>query len=197
MQRLIAITGGIGSGKSVVSHIVTALGYQVYDCDREARMLMDNSGDIKRAIATDIDRACLTDDGQIDRTRLSEIVFTSPTMLERLNAIVHGAVREHLAAWHNSRENLKFVETAILYQSGVDRMVDEVWDVIAPRELRIERVIRRNGLTREQVESRIDAQDSFMPESVHSLVRQIVNDGDTPLLPQVEKLLDNYSQNLV
>ncbi len=98
-------------------------------------------------------------------------------------------MREHFASWaENQPGTVCFVETAILYQSGMDTMVDEVWTVDAPLDLRIERVMKRNGLTREAVMSRITTQDSYTPATPHPLVRLIINDADTPLLPRIEQL---------
>lgn len=186
---IIAINGGIGSGKSVVSRIVMTMGYPVYDCDTRARQLMDNSDKIKAAISADIHRACVKD-GLIDRTMLASIVFEDEEKLAALNSIVHGAVREHFASWAQHQLcPVCFVETAILYQSGMATMVDEVWTVDAPLDLRIDRVMKRNGLTRQAVMSRIAAQDSFIPTRPHPLVRQIINDTDTPLLPRIEQLI--------
>ena len=98
MTETIAICGGIGSGKSIVSRILTVLGFDVYDCDREAKRLMDADDAIKDAIAREIAGECIVD-GTIDRPRLAGIVFSDSVKLEALNAIVHAAVRRHLAAW--------------------------------------------------------------------------------------------------
>lgn len=132
--KLIAICGGIGSGKSVVCRIVAAMGHEVYDCDSRAKEIMDCSAEIKNAIACRVHREAIAPDGSIDRRRLGEIVFSDAEALARLNSIVHAAVREDLALWAARRPGkLLFVETAILYQSGLDAMVDEVWDVEAPQ----------------------------------------------------------------
>ncbi|WP_302062698.1 dephospho-CoA kinase [uncultured Duncaniella sp.] len=195
MERLIAITGGIGSGKSVVSRIVSAMGYPVYDCDTQARRLMDRSDSIKSAIAELIAPSCIIN-GEIDRAALSAEVFSSAEKLECLNGIVHGAVREHLAMWssHPDRATgIRFVETAILYQSGLDTMVDEVWQVDAPEELRIQRVMARNAMSRSQVTDRIKSQDSYIPAILHRRTRLIINDGDAAVLPQVERLIDELA----
>lgn len=188
---LTAITGGIGSGKSVVSRVLHAMGYQVYDCDSRAKMLMDADAAIKVRLADDIHPECLLEDGSINRSRLSEIVFRDSEALECLNRIVHEAVRNDLKRWceANFGSRRLFVETAILYQSGLDAMVDDVWEVNAPLDLRIERVMARNSLTREQVISRISMQDSFVPSELHPRVYKIINDGDIPLLPRIESLL--------
>ncbi len=186
-HRLIAIEGGIGSGKSVVSRVLSTLGYPVYDCDVRAKLIMDQSATIKQRIADEICAEAISC-GVIDRRKLSEVVFADADALLRLNALVHSAVRDDLALWI-LHHRLAFVETAILYQSGIDSMVDGVWSVVAPRELRILRVISRNHLSREAVESRIAAQDSFVAGRMHPHVDIIVNDGDMPVLPQILALI--------
>lgn len=187
---LIAITGGIGSGKSVVSRILRAMGFNVYDCDYNARWLMDSDSAIKDGIAAAISRECITPAGEIDREKLASIVFSDPERLRTLNSLVHGSVRRHLSQWHSSLPGrVNFVETAILYQSGLDAMVDEVWNVEAPEELRIERVMKRSNLDPDQIKARMESQDSFVPVTVHPVTRHLINDGVIPLLPLVEKLI--------
>lgn len=188
---LIAIVGGIGSGKSVVSRIVSVMGYEVYDCDTRAKRLMDSSDDIKGRIRCEIHPGCVAD-GKIDRKHLAEIVFADEEALRRLNTIVHSAVREDLRCWVEQcgENNTVFVETAILYQSGLDKMVDAVWEIDAPLDLRIERVMARNSVSREEVLARISSQDSFVPTALHPSVTHIVNDNDQPILPQIERLLE-------
>lgn len=185
---LIAITGGIGSGKSVVSRIVAMMGYDVYDCDSRAKRLMDTDDVIKARLQQEIHPQCVLD-GCIDRKRLAEIVFSDADRLEKLNAIVHSAVRDDLRKWARLQGKVSFVETAILYQSELDRMVDYVWEVEAPLDLRISRVMERNSVSREEVLARISAQDSFIPSRHHPLVILIINDGMMPLLPQIEAQL--------
>lgn len=190
---IIAVSGGIGSGKSTVCRALTAMGHSVYDCDLEARRLMDSDPAIKEAIASHISPACITPSGEIDRPALAAIVFSDPDMLETLNRMVHSAVKAHLAAWiSHAGTPVTFVETAILYQSGLDAMVDEVWEVTAPASVRLARVMRRNSLDEASVLSRINAQDSFVPAATHPHVHTIVNDGTVPVLPQIETLLKSF-----
>ncbi|MCM1139833.1 MAG: dephospho-CoA kinase [Muribaculum sp.] len=189
MRYLIAITGGIGSGKSVVSKILTSMGYCVYDCDKRAKSLMDASDEIKARISSEVLGDCVVD-GMIDRQRLAEKVFKDEQALTRLNEIVHSAVRNDLIDWSsNNTSKIQFVETAIPYQSGLEKIVDKIWEVDAPLNLRIERVMCRNSMTREAVLSRITSQNNFIPRELHSDIVHIVNDGDIPLLPQIEALL--------
>lgn len=187
-SKLIAITGGIGAGKSVVSEILRAMGYEVYDCDSQAKKIMDESLSIKQAIAEEICRDAITAGWDIDRKRLAEAVFADADKLDRLNALVHEAVRNDIRQWSSGRA-LAFVETAILYQSGLDAMADAVWEVDAPVGLRIDRVMERSGLSRRQVESRINAQSGFVAGRCHPHVVRITNDGCSPLLPRIEILL--------
>ncbi|MDE6152796.1 MAG: dephospho-CoA kinase [Muribaculaceae bacterium] len=192
MSKIIAITGGIGSGKSVISHILRCNSYTVYDCDREAKRLMDNNTDIHAELNCHIHPHAVKN-GVIDRRLIAEIVFASPDKLERLNSIVHGAVLDDIRRIpvDTLPHSILFVETAILYQSNLDLVVDSVWNVTAPVDTRIDRVIKRNSCTREDVLSRINSQESYKPVRQHSSIKTIVNDGTTPVLPQVAQLLEN------
>lgn len=188
--RLIAITGGIGAGKSVVARMLRAIGYDVYDCDSRAKQLMDADAGIKQAVADRICRDAIRPDGSIDRKRLADVVFNDSGKLDCLNRIVHKAVRDDILLWAANKP-VAFVETAILYQSGIDRMVDEVWEVTAPKEIRILRAMARNGSQRSDVEARINAQENFKSVYVHPNVRLLINDGDLPILPRLEQLIEN------
>lgn len=187
--RLIAITGGIGSGKSVISDILRAMGHKVYDCDTRAKALMDTDESIKNDLIDLISIDAVRNDRTIDRKLLSEIVFNDPDALSRLNSIVHKAVRADLRRWRDtSSDKTVWVETAILYASRLDREVDEVWEVTAPTELRVQRVMKRNSMSREQVLARISSQSTTAAQ-LHPLTKAIVNDGVEPVLPQILSLL--------
>lgn len=187
--EIIAITGGIGSGKSVVSRILRILGHALYDCDSQAKQLMDGSEYIKNRIKQEIDRWSVDDLGNIDRQRLSSVVFSNKDALMRLNAIVHGAVRQDLLEWVNRQSAQRvWVETAILYESGLDKIVDKVWYVEAPLEMRIKRVMLRNSVTRAQVEARIASQP-VVSDHNHPDISLIVNDGKLSILQRIEDLL--------
>lgn len=188
-QRLIAITGGIGCGKSVVSNILRALEYPVYDCDSEAKRLMNNSNYIKSEISQKISCEAIALDGTINRPILAKIVFNDNKLLSQLNLIVHSAVKEDIINWAKQQaQHTLFVETAILYQSGINLFVDEVWEIQAPIDLRINRVILRNNTTAEDVQSRINSQH-YNIEKLHDNTKYIVNDNIKPILPQILNLI--------
>lgn len=188
LPRLTAITGGIGAGKSVVSRIVASMGYSVYDCDSRARAIMDSDTDIHRALVEQIHPAAVTD-GLVDRPLIARIVFNDPQALARLNAIVHRKVVDDVRAWVVASSGPRlFVETAILYMCDLWRLVDGgVWDVTAPVDVRIRRVMRRNNLSRDQVEARINSQNTAAAPILNTHI--IINDDLTPLLPQILNVL--------
>lgn len=190
MGIVIAITGGIGAGKSVVSEILRCEGFHVYDCDQEAKILMSLDETIMYELRRQIHPDAVLGK-RINRKLISDIAFSDERKLNCLNKIVHGAVKKSLCSWINNHreEEYLFVETAILYQSGLDSMVDIVWEVTAPVDVRISRVMARNSLDKDSVIARIKAQDSFIPSNIHSHVIKIVNDGTTPILPRIKHLL--------
>ena len=188
MNRIIAITGGIGSGKSVVARVLGCMGYEIYDCDSQARQIMEESEDIKLAIGAEVCREAITASG-IDRRILAQKVFSDTQALEALNRIVHRHVRDHFKEWSSSR-TICFVDTAILHSSGMDTLVDEIWEVTAPKEIRIERVIARNNLSIPEIEKRMEAQKAE-EATIPALKKRVINnDGAQAILPQIEALLN-------
>lgn len=187
---VIVLTGGIGSGKSVVSHILRIMGYTVYDCDSEAKRIMDSSAEILEAISTRITAAAIAGDGSLDRRALAEVVFSNREALECLNEIVHGAVRADIESRiGQAGEGLFFIETAIPYESGLDAYADEIWEVTAPTAERVERVMARSGLTADQVLKRISSQVNEINPS-HKIIG---NSGADALLPQILALINGRS----
>lgn len=191
---LICISGGIGSGKSVVCRILRMTGHIVFDCDDEARRIMDYDPEIHKRIASEVEPAAVCG-GIIDRKILAATVFNNPERLECLNSIVHKAVIAELLRRHETFAIANtgkpyFVETALLYQSGLNELVDAVWEVDAPAPLRTERVMQRNGLSRAEVEARIASQVYTLTAGTHiPPTIRIINDGRIPLLPQILSLI--------
>lgn len=190
-RQLIAITGGIGSGKSVVARVLSNMGHEVYDCDLRAKTLMTTSPIIRQQLTERFGNDIYNLDGSINKPLLSSIIFNDHDALATVNGIVHPVVKDDLLKWHYSNQKSQsFVETAILVEAGMHTMVDEVWNVTAPTETRILRVIRRNATTRDKVLERINSQSASMSE-VSVPVKNIINDGNTAILPQLIALLSN------
>jgi len=191
MAPLIAITGGIGSGKSAVSKCLEAWGLPVYDSDSRARGIMDRDQKIISAIAESISPEAVAG-GVINRKLLAKIVFADHAKLETLNSIVHSRVIADLRRWHaeGSRHPILFVETAILIESNLHHEVNEVWLVEASEETRISRACRRDNAPRDAIKARIDSQrPGVTAEDLDIPLHIIDNDGRLPLLPRLSELL--------
>lgn len=196
LPPLVAVAGGIGSGKSVVCRILTCVGLNVYDCDSRAKALMDNDPEIHRRLREEIARE-VVDHGVILRPLLSRIVFSNPDKLLTLNNIVHGRVKEDLLRWRELHvgEPMLFVETAILLESNLKEMITRVWHVTADNSVRIERACRRDGVTPEEIMRRMKSQRPITPEALNCPVDEIDNNGTTPLLPRIFQLLETFGVN--
>ena len=154
----VGVCGGIGSGKSTICRMFAERGIALYDSDARAKALMNDSAVLREALIEAFGEACYTTEG-LDRRYLASQVFGNEKQLARLNAIVHPAVKEDFVRWAEEQtSDYGVVESAILFESGFDALVDKTVAVLAPRSLRIERAMSRDGATRGQIEARIEAQ---------------------------------------
>lgn len=158
---ILGITGGIGSGKSYISLLLSEqLSVPVYDCDAEAKRLICEDEIIKRKL-TELVGTHVYKDEKLQKKVLADYVFSSPQNAQKVDAIVHPAVKDDFLKWvQRQRSEVIAIETAILYESGFDVLVDKVLYVNAPLELRLQRAMKRDGSTREQVKARISMQQS-------------------------------------
>lgn len=186
----VGVTGGIGSGKSLVCSIISAMGFPVYNADLEARTIIDTDPTVIGAIVNLFGESVYVH-GLLDRKKVGALVFSNPALLNQLNMIVHPAVARHFDQWVEQYEHRALVvkETAILFESGAYRSVDRVVAVTAPLELRVERVVTRDGVSPEEVMKRIGNQ---LPEEVvrarsHYIIE---NDSSKLLLPQVVNVVE-------
>lgn len=183
----VGLTGGIGSGKSTVAELLRDRGIAVYDSDSRAKMLMVNDESLRAALANAFGAECYTEEG-LNRAWLAERVFTSAEELGRLNAIVHPAVMRDFAAWSEAQEgDYVVLESAILLEAGLESHVDVVVAVMAPKGVRIERAMKRDGATAEQIEERMRNQMSD-DERTERAKYAIVNIDIEELEEDVEQL---------
>lgn len=151
----VGLTGGIGSGKSTVCAMLRERGVAVYSSDERAKELMNSDSTIKERIIARFGAESF-EDGVLNRAYLAQRVFASEEELAALNAIVHPRVMEDFEAWAESAEGeYVLLESAILFESGFDSKVDMVVAIMAPEDLRIERAMQRDGVTKEQVVERM------------------------------------------
>lgn len=188
MIRL-GITGGIGSGKSYVSRLLRADGISVYDTDAEAKRLMLSHPSIRKDLIGLLGEDVYLD-GRLNKPLLASYLFASSGNAARINGIVHPRVKEDFLSWASRQESGPVaLESAILFESGFEDVVDKVIMVYAPLDVRIRRVMERDHATREQVESRIAAQMSD-EEKVRRADFVIMNDGKRELQSQLSVLYD-------
>lgn len=184
----IGLTGGIGSGKSMVSRLLTTYEIAVYDSDTRAKSLMETDDKIIHSITQIFGKEAYTD-GKLNRRFVAEEVFASSSKLLQINTIVHSAVIDDFSRWAELQAtDILVFESAIIFENGLEKYFDKIIAVVAPQKSRIERVKRRSGLSRKEILNRIKNQTSS------KTLRQradyvVINDDQTAIIPQVERIL--------
>ena len=188
----IGLAGGIGSGKSYVAARLLLRGIKVYDCDSAAKRLMRTSTQLREQLTALIGADCYEGDGddgangsgRLNKAAVSRFLLASPTNQQAINAIVHPAV---FADFEES--GLQWLESGIMFESGANRHVDRVIVVTAPKEVRLQRIMQRDGISREQAQQWIACQ---WPQSkVRRLADyEIVNDGQQDIDKQLNIILE-------
>ena len=192
----VGITGGIGSGKSTVCRLFAQKGIAVYDSDAAAKRLMQEDGALRRQLAGRFGEGTFRD-GVLDRAYLAGIVFADPQALADLNALVHPVVMRDFDAWAARQEgSYVILESAILYEAGLEGCVDKTVAVLAPRELRIERTCRRDGCGADQVVRRIAAQldDDALSARADYVVVNIFEEDLEPAVVKLDRIFSHGSK---
>ena len=184
----VGITGGIGSGKSLVCRILESLGYSVFYSDKESKLIKINDQEVRSALIARYGHEVYNEYG-VNKKLLSEQIFKNPDERLFVNSLIHPKVREAFEKFAGkSAKPLVFNEAAILFETGSYKSFDRTILVTAPEEIRIDRVIQRDNFTRASVQSRIDSQwkDEEKSELADGI---IINDGVQPLIYQLENLV--------
>ena len=188
----VGITGGIGSGKTTVCSLFELLNIPVYYADARAKQLMTSSVPLKAKIKGLLGKEAYYRNGRLNRSYVASKVFSNKKLLEDLNNIVHPAVGQDYLDWHNSQNNVPYTlkEAALLVENGSYKELDTLVVVTASRELRVERVMKRDDVTREQVLSRMENQLS--QEDKIKVADYIVdNSGKESIISQVLEIHNN------
>ena len=190
----LAVVGGIGSGKSVVSRMLEIMGVPVYDCDSRAKELMVKNPTIVKELKRMFGDECYDENGGLDRKYLASRIFVDERNTKRVNALVHPVVKSDFCSWAERQDApVVAVETALLYESGMVDVVDKVLLVWTDKETAIERTIKRSGMTRTQVLNRMEKQmatDDLLLLTDFSLY----NGGGNAVMPRVVELLEELKQ---
>lgn len=180
----IAITGGIGSGKSYVCKLLNSRGIDIYDCDAAAKRLMRESADLRQRL-TQLIGADTYIDGRLNKAAVAQFLLASEANARAIDNIVHPAV-----AIDFEQSGQLWMECAILYESGFDRLVDKVIAVVAPLDIRIERIMRRDNISKSKAEEWIGRQMD-QAEVAKRADFSIVNDGVADLDSQIDIIINN------
>ncbi len=185
----IGITGNIGSGKSIVSTILRTLGIPVYDCDTEAKRLMQKDSTIRSRIVETFGKECYTSHEELNRKHLANIIFNDTSALQKINNIVHPRVKEDFINWSKKQKStIVALESAILFEARLQDCVDKIVAIYADREICIQRICKRNNTTYNEALQRLDKQTSA-EDIIAQSQYAICNNPDTPLLPQINTFL--------
>jgi dephospho-CoA kinase len=189
-STVICITGGIGSGKSVVSAILSNQGIPVYHADQRAKELYEEDAALKSQVLALFGNAILNEDQSINRKALANQVFNNPENLHKLNGIVHPAVKQDYLKWLETHKSHPLVarEVAILFESKTESTCDFIVSISAPEDIRIKRVMARDQSTENNILDRMQHQwsDEERNQRSHFIIR---NSGEELLIPQVAAML--------
>ncbi len=186
----VSLTGGLGSGKTTVAKHFEKYGIPVFYADEEAKKITDESQEVKDALIKEFGEE-LYAGGKLNKPLLASIIFNDNVAIKTVNNIIHPAVKRAFDEWA-SRQNSSYVieEAAIVFETGGYKFFDQNILVSAPKEMRIERVMKRSGWTREETLSRMKNQwDESHKLPLADFV--ILNDGTRPLEPQISEIHEN------
>ena len=182
---IVGLTGGIGTGKTVVATIFNQLGIPVYDTDIQAKKLYKNAT-IKSECVKLFGHNIIDQSGEVNLHAVGKIIFTNSDLLKKINSIIHPAVFEDILLWKKKfNAPYAIIESAILFESGLNLNINKVISVVAPQEIRIRRIKERSHLTESEINDRIKIQWSESKKQALSHFT-IKNDELNPIIPQVE-----------
>ena len=189
-NKVLGITGGIGSGKSVVSHLLNIMNIPVYNCDDEAKHLNNTHPEIRKELIALVGGKVYNADGVLNKGVLASFLFKDSINASQVNSIIHPRVKEHFIQWkaEYACNSLVGIESAILFESGFSNLADKIVVVYAPEKVRIQRAMLRDNASEEAVYKRIASQ--MRDEDKCRLADYIVkNYDDMALIPQIFDIL--------
>lgn len=189
----LGITGGIGSGKSIISQLLRLMGVPVYISDEESKKLLATSPVLKEKLTQSFGEE-IYKGGVLNKALFASYIFNDKEKLKLANSIIHPEVRNYFFKWLEQYKDCPVVanEAAILYESGLNLLLDKVVMIYAPVDVRVERVVRREGISRDKVMERINNQLSD-EEKLHKADFVIYNDGSQSLILQTLNLLEKLT----
>lgn len=189
MQKKVGLTGGIGSGKSIVAKVFETLGIPVFDADAYAKNILISNEEIQQKIIHLFGEQAY-ENGQLNRAYIANIVFNDPNKLAELNGIVHPATIEGANNWMKKQVTPYMIkEAALIFEAGAEKYLDIVIGVFAPKDIRIQRIMQRDKISKEQAEARMKNQMDDR-EKMKLCDHVIINDEQQLIIPQVCNIHD-------
>lgn len=191
-MKRIGLSGGIGSGKSFVAEILEKMGYPVYYSDAQSKVLTDTHPEIKSELINRFGKS-IYEEGTLNRSALASLIFDFEENRLFVNKLIHPIVRADFDAWCTlQRSTLVFNEAAILFETGAYRQFDATVLVIAPLDIRIQRITLRDQCTTEQAQARINSQ--WSDEKKLNLADYVINNNYLdPIIPQIVSIISELS----
>ncbi len=195
-MKRIGITGGIGSGKSYIAKIIEQMGFPIYNSDLRSKELTLSNKVIREGLISLFGEDVYIN-SELNKKLIASKIFTDDILRKKLNTLIHPIVREDFYEWSLSQESrMVFNEAAILFETGAYRNLDATILVCAPLELKIKRVTERENCSRESVTIRMDKQWSD-EKKIQLSDYVIVNDEQSPILNQIEKVVEKIDQTSI
>ena len=194
-MKVIGITGGSGAGKTAICNLLKEQGASIIDADKIARKIVEIGQPALQDIENAFGKEILLDSGHLNRKKLGSIVFTDKERLKLLNEITHpriiAEIERSLDEMQQRQKTLVVVDAPLLFETALNQLVGEIWVVVAPLEMRIQRIMERDKLSREEAKLRISSQKD--PKDYLLLADVVIeNDGD---LQKIEKQIVQYLQS--
>ena len=188
-MKIVGLTGGIGSGKSTVAHLLQVYGIPVYDSDSRSKMLCQTDKELIFSLKLLFGEQVYLSDGSLNRPFMAKALFDDKALLQASNSLIHPVVGRDFTTWAEHQDAPFAVqETAILFEAGLEERYDAIICISAPETLRLERTCNRSGLPKQDVLARMRNQLSE-EERIRRCDFVLVNDEITPLIPQLEVLM--------
>ena len=193
----IGITGGIGSGKSIISRILRCNGFFVYDCDSEAKYLMTRDKELKQSLQMRLGGDIYFSNGTLNKKELAKIIFSNIEKREYVNSIVHAAVRKDIVEKRKKVRGLFFIESAILATGGITEFCNSIWIVTASPQERIKRISKRDNLSLKEISQRIESQEEELDKIKSEKIIILENDNQYPILPVILTLVNRIKEKQI
>lgn len=194
-MTILGVTGGIGSGKSIVCKYLSLHNIPIYDADIEAKRLNNTSPVIRQELIIRFGKSIYINN-ELDRKQLASLIFNNKENLQFVNQLIHTELAKHFLNWIeiNKKHNILALDAAVLFESGFDKYVDKIITVIAPIDIRINRVSKRDNLSPQQIEARINSQISDEERSKLSDF-VVVNDNYESIINQTNIIIKKITQS--